>query len=132
MTTTHTTHGPTATELMEMLQGGAPATTTVTTLPSTPLVRELTAADLELLREFKNAKALAKLADELKDAAEEKIRDLLGDATIGVIDNKPVVKVNAGSNSRLDSSTVRDGWPEAYDAAKRTTEYTYLTVESTV
>lgn len=129
--TAPTTHGPTATELMELLMGRA-SETTGPSAPSTPQVAQLSEGDRVILREFANAKQLEKLGKELKEAAELKIRDLLGDAVIGTIDGVQVVKVNSGSNSRLDSVTVRDGWPEAYEAAKRTTDYTYLSVDPAV
>jgi len=91
-------------------------------------IAQLTEDDLTLLKEFKDAKELMKLAENLKKTAEAKIRDLLGEATTGVVNGKTVVRVNSGSNSHLDGSIIQDGWPEAYDAAKKTTDYTYVTV----
>lgn len=120
------------TQLMDFLrkEGTAPTGTAVPTEIPTKTVKELSEDIRPVIRAFEDAKALLKFADEQKDALEERIRQALDGADIGMIRGIEVVRVNASHNSHMDRPTLREAYPEAYEAALRRTDYTYLTTHS--
>jgi predicted aspartyl protease len=82
----------------------------------------------EALDAFVAAKELRAYAEGQKDVYEQIIREMLDGADIGTLKGKEVVRLNKSHNSHFDAAILRDGFPEAYEAAKKRTDYDYLSV----
>ena len=80
----------------------------------------------ELIREFNEAKAAIKAFTSVKEAAENKLRELLGDAEAGTIDGVERVRVSRRNSSKIDRKALQAAWPEAYEATLVETPYTVL------
>jgi hypothetical protein len=93
------------------------------------VLKELPDGAREAIDAFVAAKELKAYADAQKDAYEEVIRKMLDGADIGTIDGREVVRLNQSHNSRLDAQIVKSGWPEAFQAAYKRTDYDYLSVK---
>lgn len=104
--------------------------TTTTTVSTTSKVAELPAARAEaLIKEFNEAKAAIKVLNETKAAAEAAIRELLGDAEVGIIDGVERVKISFRNTSKIDRKALQEAWPEAYEATLVESPYTVLTTK---
>jgi predicted phage-related endonuclease len=114
--------------LIKAMQGAA-ATEVADTATAPSVTKELPPELRVDLDAFNAAKEMVKYAESQKDIAEERIRMALDGADIGTIDGKEVVRVNASHNSHLDSGIVKTAFPEAFEAAYKRTDYTYLTVK---
>jgi len=120
----------TITDFMALIKAMQGAGATAPEVPTPPSVaKELPRELMPDLAAFNAAKDMIKYANDQKDIAEEKIRLALDGADIGTIDGKEVVRVNASHNSHVDAGIVKTVFPEAYEAAYKRTDYTYLSVK---
>jgi predicted phage-related endonuclease len=106
------------------------ASTTVTVetkISTTTEVVDLTGTNAaKLVAQFKAAKAAIKAMEEQKATAEAALRELLGDAEVGIINGVEHIKVAHSTNSKIDRKALQAGWPEAYEATLVATPYTFL------
>lgn len=86
----------------------------------------LTTEAIIALTEFRNAKKKAKEAEQEMKNAEKILRDFLGEATVGVADGLPVVRIVASTNSHLNKNGIAEKHPELYKEYLVTTPYTYV------
>jgi predicted phage-related endonuclease len=98
-------------------------TTTVTT---TEEIADLDVTAEELIKEFNDAKAAIKALKAVQDEAENKLRELLGYASVGRIGGVERVRILVRSSSHVDRDALKAGWPEAFDATLKVTPYTVL------
>lgn len=101
--------------------------TTTTVVTQSAEVADLGASAEEIIARFNEAKKLAKAADEAKKAAEAELRQLLGDAVIGMINGVERLKVSERSVTTVDRDLLKSAFPEAYEATVGKTPYTILT-----
>jgi hypothetical protein len=106
------------------------ASTTVTVetkISTTTEVVDLTGTNAaRLIAQFKAAKETIKALEAQKTEVEAALRELLGDAEVGIINGVEHVKVAHSSNSKIDRKALQAGWPEAYEATLVATPYTFL------
>jgi predicted phage-related endonuclease len=104
--------------------------TTVTTETKVTVTKEI--ADLtntgaaKLIAKFDAAKEAIKALETQKAEAEAALRELLGDAEVGVINGIERVKLARSSNSKIDRKALQAGWPDAYEATLVSTPYTFI------
>lgn len=83
-----------------------------------------------LIAEFNEAKTLIKQLEEQKVAAEARLRELLGDAQVGLVAGVERLKINTRSRTDLDTKNLKVAFPEAYASCSRTKTYDFLTAVS--
>jgi predicted phage-related endonuclease len=103
--------------------------TTTTEVVVTQTVRHLDASDDALIKEYAKHKEDIKVLEAKKKAAEEIIRQLLGDAKIGFINGVKRVELKDRTLTKVDRKALQAAFPEAYEATLRTTDYTVLDAE---
>jgi hypothetical protein len=86
----------------------------------------LTTEAIIALTEFRTAKKKAKEAEQEMRNAEKILRDFLGEATVGMSDGMPVVRIVASTNSHLNKNGLAEKHPELYKEYLVTTPYTYV------
>lgn len=102
-------------------------TRSVVTVEKEKVVLDGTNAE-ELIQKFANAKESIKAFEAEKAQAEADIRALLGDKKFGIIAGVERVKVAERSRSGIDLELLQGTFPEAYEACKTVTSYTFLNV----
>lgn len=93
---------------------------------TTSTTTELSADAQKFLQQFADAKEAIKALEALKDEAEAKIREALGNAEVGTIDGKVAVKVAKRTRKGTDGKLLAEKFPEAYAETLTTTDYTFL------
>ncbi len=84
-----------------------------------------------LVERFKALKAIEKAAadaeKERKEVVEPALRAVLGDAPALIVLGQKVLKVSSERKTILwDHDALRDGWPEAFEAIRAESPYTFL------
>lgn len=100
-----------------------------TTSTTTTIDRESIALDAltaDAIAEWVEVKDMIKALEERKKALDSHIKEMLGDAEVGTIDGKVRIEVSHRQRTTNDSKLLAEGYPEAYEATKRTTSYTVL------
>jgi hypothetical protein len=101
-------------------------TTTVTATTKVDVV-DLTATDAEkVLFQFIAAREAIKAHEAQKELAEARLRELLGDAGIGLIRGVERFKLQNSTNSKIDRKALEAGWPEAFEATLVKTPYDFI------
>lgn len=67
-------------------------------------------------------KALAPLKKQ-EDALKKRVAEIIGDKAGGTWDGATVVRIEDGEQHSTDRELLLDGWPEAFAATNRKTEY---------
>jgi hypothetical protein len=80
------------------------------------------------LKQFGEAKALAKQAEELKANAEAILRAALGGNTEATVGGVSAFKIESRTRTNISSDVLKSDFPEAYEAAKSVSEYDFLKV----
>lgn len=89
------------------------------------------AAEVEsLIADFNEAKALIKQLDAQKAAAEARLRELLGSATVGLIGGVERVKIATRTRKDIDKDDLKSVFPEAYELCLKESTYTFVTAVS--
>lgn len=109
-------------------------TSTAVRTVTTEVVTTATVAHLSndldsLIKEFAQAKKDIKVLEAKKAAAEEKIRQALGQATEGYIAGVKRVEVLDRTLTKVNRKLLQEAYPEAYQASLETTKYTVLAAE---
>jgi predicted phage-related endonuclease len=84
----------------------------------------------ELIAQFNEAKAAIKLLTEQKEAAEKALKELMGDAQIGLIAGVERVKISYRNNTTINRKDLAEAFPEAYALCLETKPYPVLTAVS--
>jgi hypothetical protein len=101
--------------------------TTTTTAVTTVNTVDLTATEAEkVLFQFIAAREAIKAHEAQKDLAEARLRELLGDAGVGMIRGVERFKLQNSTNSKIDRKALEAGWPEAYEATLVKTPYDFI------
>jgi|LakMenEpi03Aug12_release.lakeMendotaPanAssembly.Ray.scaffolds.fasta_scaffold98401_8 hypothetical protein len=106
-------------------------TSTVVT-KTTEVVTSTTTVELDstdaaqLIARFTAAKAAMKVLEAEKETAEAAIRELLGDAEVGIIAGVERVRIAQRNRSNIDRKVLQNAFPEAYQASLYESPYTVL------
>ena len=101
--------------------------TTVTTATTEVEVIDLTATDAEkALYQFIAAREAIKVHEEQQKKAEARLRELLGDAQVGMIRGVERFKLQNSHNTSIDRAKLQAGWPEAFEATLKKTPYDFI------
>ena len=84
----------------------------------------------ELIAKFNEAKEVMKQMTEQKEAAEKALRDLMGDAEVGLIAGVGRVFINTRNTKNIDKKDLQEVFPEAYELCLKESSYTVLTAVS--
>ena len=88
---------------------------------------ELPAGYETQLAELTAARELAKRAKAAIDAITAEVKQMAGDATIGVIDGKPAVQLAQRSRRDIDKALLLEAYPEAFEACNKSSTYRTVT-----
>jgi predicted phage-related endonuclease len=115
-------------------KGRVQMTSTAVRTTTTEIVVSHTVVHLDqsadaVIKEFAKAKEDMKVLEAKKKAAEEKIRQLLGDAKLGFIDGVKRVEIKDRTLTKVDRKILQAAYPEAYEASLVSTEYTIVDAE---
>ena len=100
--------------------------TVVTEITVTETVAHLDASLEAVIEEYAQAKKDMKSLEAKKKAAEEKIRQAMGDAKIGFINGVQRAEIKDRATSKIDREVLQEAYPDAYTATLTMTEYTVL------
>lgn len=106
--------------------------TSSTTTTTASLVRPSTeiSADVNaLIGKFVETRDLIRTLEATKKELDAAIKEALGDAEVGTFDGKVRIEVSQRSRESADSTVLKEAFPEAWEAAKKTTDYTVLVVK---
>jgi outer membrane protein TolC len=84
----------------------------------------------ELIAQFNEAKAAIKQLELQKAQAEKALRELMGDAEIGIIAGVERVKIASRSRKDINKDDLMSVFPEAYALCLKESTYTVLTATS--
>jgi hypothetical protein len=80
------------------------------------------------LKQFADAKALAKQADEMKAQAEAILRSALGGNTEATVGGVSAFKIESRTRTNISAEVLKTEYPEAYEAAKSVSQYDFIKV----
>jgi predicted phage-related endonuclease len=103
--------------------------TTTTEIVVTYQVAHLDESADAVIKEFAQAKEDMKVLEAKKKAAEEKIRQLLGDSKLGFINGVKRVEIKDRTLTKVDRKVLQAAYPEAYEASLTSTAYTIVDAE---
>ena len=103
--------------------------TTTTEITVSHTVVHLDQSADAVIKEFAKAKEDMKVLEAKKKAAEEKIRQLLGDAKLGFINGVKRVEIKDRTLTKVDRKILQAAYPDAYEASLVSTEYTVVDAE---
>lgn len=99
-------------------------TSTTTTIDRASVALDSITADA--IAEWVEVKDTIKALEERKKALDSHIKEMLGDAEVGTLDGRVRIEVSNRERVTIDSKSLAEAFPEAYEATKRTTAYTVL------
>ena len=99
-------------------------TSTTTTIERSSVALDSVTADA--IAEWVEVKDTIKALEERKNSLDALIKEAMGDAEVGTVDGRVRIKVSHRERTTNDSKLLAEGYPEAYEATKRTTSYTVL------
>lgn len=76
---------------------------------------------------FNALKAAQKVLDDQKAAAEQLLREMLGDAEALTVEGVEIFKLAHRVNTSIDKKKLMEAFPEAYDATLKQTPYNFIT-----
>jgi predicted phage-related endonuclease len=100
-----------------------------TQVTTTQVVTETSTVELDttniatLLADFANAKLAIKELEKAKSELDSAIRDLIGSAKVGTIAGLPVVELAPRSRTNVDSTLLKEVYPEAYETCSKVSTY---------
>ncbi len=84
----------------------------------------------EAIADFNEAKRLIKELEAQKAKAEALLREVMGDAEVGLIAGVERVKIATRTRTNLDTDILKSAFPEAYEQASQAKTYTVVTAVS--
>ena len=84
----------------------------------------------QAIAEFNEAKRIMKQMEEQKKSAEAKLRELMGDAQVGLVAGVERVKIASRTRQDINKEDLKTVFPEAYELCLKETTYTVLTAVS--
>jgi len=100
-----------------------------TQVTTTQVVTETSTVELDntnianLLADFANAKLAIKELEKAKSELDSAIRDLIGSAKVGTVAGLPVVELAPRSRTNVDSTLLKEVYPEAYETCSKVSTY---------
>jgi predicted phage-related endonuclease len=85
---------------------------------------------VELIEKFNEAKSVIKQMEAQKSEAEKALRELMGNAELGLIAGVERVKIATRNRTDIDKETLKVAFPEAFVATQKHSTYTVLTATS--
>jgi predicted phage-related endonuclease len=105
-----------------------PTATTTVTVVSFDEVALLDGYE-DTIKAYNEAKKMIKHFEALKAQAEAQIRSAMGTATIGTIDGFERVVISERTRGGVDTKSLQEVFPEAYELTRTETKYTVLTTK---
>jgi predicted phage-related endonuclease len=90
---------------------------------------EISSAVSAMITEFVETRDLIRALEATKKELDAAIKEALGDAEVGTLGGTVRVEVSHRSRETADSTILREAFPEAWEAAKKVTDYTVLVVK---
>lgn len=90
---------------------------------------EISSAVSAMITEFVETRDLIRALEATKKELDAAIKEALGDAEAGTLGGKVRVEVSHRSRETADSTVLKEAFPEAWEAAKKVTDYTVLVVK---
>ena len=84
----------------------------------------------QAIADFNEAKRVMKQMEELKKSAEAKLRELMGDAEVGLLNGVERVKIATRTRQDINKEDLKTVYPEAYELCLKETTYTVVTAVS--
>lgn len=84
----------------------------------------------QAIADFNEAKRVMKQMEELKKSAEAKLRELMGDAEVGLLNGVERVKIATRTRQDINKDDLKTVYPEAYELCLKETTYTVVTAVS--
>lgn len=100
-----------------------------TQVTTTEVVTETSTVELDstnianLLADFANAKLAIKELEKAKSELDNAIRELIGSAKTGTVNGLPVVELAPRSRTSVDSTLLKEVYPEAYETCSKVSTY---------
>jgi predicted phage-related endonuclease len=89
------------------------------------------AQEVELLiADFNEAKRVMKQMEAQKSAAEAKLRELMCEAQVGLINGVERIKIASRTRQDINKEDLKNVFPEAYELCLKETTYTVVTAVS--
>jgi predicted phage-related endonuclease len=82
-----------------------------------------------MITEFVQTRDLIRSLEGAKKELDAAIKEALGDAEVGTLDGTVRIEVSHRSRETADSTVLKEAFPEAWEAAKKVTDYTVLVVK---
>lgn len=82
------------------------------------------------IQQFNEAKRVIKAMEQQKSEAEAVLRELMGQATVGLIDGVERVKISTRNTKDVDKKKLQEVYPEAYEGSLKFGSYTVVTAVS--
>lgn len=103
----------------------------VTTITQTVTTTDLTnnAEADAIIKRFAEVKSLLKILTDEKETLDAEIRELMGDATVALINGVVRAEIKPRTRKGVDMDDLRTVFPEAYELCLKETPYTILLAE---
>jgi predicted phage-related endonuclease len=90
---------------------------------------ELNADTQAVIDQFVATRTMITELEKTKKELEAQIKEVLGDAEVGVVGGKIRIEASKRTRSGIDSKALALAFPEAYEATQTTTDYVVLVVK---
>ena len=84
----------------------------------------------QAIADFNDAKRIIKQMEEQKKTAEAKLRELMGEAEVGLVNGVERIKIASRTRQDINKEDLKNVYPEAYELCLKETTYTVLTAVS--
>lgn len=84
----------------------------------------------QAIADFNEAKRIMKQMEEQKKSAEAKLRELMGEAQVGLLNGVERVKIATRTRQDINKDDLKSAYPEAYELCLKETSYTIVTAVS--
>jgi predicted phage-related endonuclease len=90
---------------------------------------ELNADTQSVIDQFVATRTMITELEKTKKELEAQIKEVLGDAEVGIVDGKIRIEAQKRSRTGVDSKKLALAFPEAYEATQTATDYVVLVVK---
>jgi len=84
----------------------------------------------ELIQQFNEAKSVIKQMEQQKAEAEAALRELMGEAQVGLINGVERIKIATRTRQDINKDDLKNAYPEAFELCLQSKTYTVLTATS--
>lgn len=84
----------------------------------------------QAIADFNEAKRVMKQMEDQKKSAEAKLRELMGEAQVGLLNGVERIKIASRTRQDINKEDLKNVFPEAYELCLKETTYTIVTAVS--